>query len=59
MTHDDQDTESIGSSKNSLATAGIHEEPATAANRGHFSRGCISHFQEKSDIFTNIAGAAF
>ena len=36
MTHDDQDTESIGSSKNSLATAGIHEEPATAANRGHF-----------------------
>ena len=36
MTHD-QDTESIGSSKNSLATAGIHEEPATAANRGHFS----------------------
>ena len=35
-----QDTESIGSSKNSLAAAGggggLHEENATASNRGHF-----------------------
>ena len=34
-----QDTESIGSSKNSLAAGGGgggHEEPATASNRGQF-----------------------